>query len=174
MIELPFFLRENRHIFSVCPKCGIVHRLSELRLSRKGRYASDWLDTLQSKNERWQNRKDKLESECHSLQQDAKEKAERKELPKLLNRVAPVFIQWKIDPRDVRTIFDPVEFVAFEGLNSEDGVQRVSLLHLGSPHRLTKSLEHTITAGNFGWNTLRLEDDGTITESIKPFHFPPL
>lgn len=163
MSELSFFLKENRHIFSICPECGMVHRLSSLRPFHRD-YRPDWLDLLEDKGTHLQNRLASLEERAGQLQKAAKEKAEREELPRLLGSLAPFFKRWKIDARDVRAVFDPIELVAFEGLNSEDGVQRISFLHLGNPHRLTASLEHAISEEKFGWNTLRLEDDGSITE----------
>jgi predicted Holliday junction resolvase-like endonuclease len=161
--ELSFFLKENRHIFSICPECGTVHRLSDLRPFHKG-YKPDWLDLLEDKGTHLQKRLASLQERAKELQKSAKDRAEREELPKLLGNLAPVFKRWKIDARDVRAVFDPVELVAFEGLNSDDGVQRISFLHLGHPHRLTTSLENAISEEKYRWNTLRLDDDGNIDQ----------
>ena len=46
MSDLLAFLEEGRHIFSVCPECRRIHRLSDLRLSLGGQYVPDWLDLL--------------------------------------------------------------------------------------------------------------------------------
>ena len=53
--DLALFLKQNRHLFSVCPECGNVHRLSDLQLAQKGRYQPDWLDALEKRQERWEN-----------------------------------------------------------------------------------------------------------------------
>lgn len=37
--ELLWFLREQRHVFFICPCCGEVGRLSDARISYRKRYA---------------------------------------------------------------------------------------------------------------------------------------
>ncbi len=162
MSDLSLFLRESRHIFSVCPECGSVNRLSDLQLARKGRYMPDWLDRLEAQLIRWENRESDLEQRQSELRQAAKRKAERRELPKLLRKVSPAFTRWKIDPRDVRAIFDPVEFVVFDGMNSDRGVNRVALVRMEPRDRIVRSVERTIARSDVGWQTIRLHEDGTV------------
>ncbi|MFH0890065.1 MAG: Holliday junction resolvase-like protein [Candidatus Aenigmatarchaeota archaeon] len=164
MNDFLLFLHENRHIFSVCPECHSVNRLSDLQLSEKGYYKPDWLDGLQVEQQRLGDKIAKLDEKKKDLQRVAKEKAERIELPKVLNRLAPFFTKHKIDPRDVRTIFDPVEFLVFQGMNSPEGVDSVTLLHLGENKHLIKSIEDTIAKKDFGWNTIQVKDDGSVSE----------
>jgi len=93
----------------------------------------------------------------------AKERAERKELPRLLRRVAPTFTKWRMDPRDVRTIFNPVEFVVFDGMNSAHGVHGISLVHFGGQNRAIRSLERTLRKKDCAWSTIRPKDDGSLS-----------
>lgn len=163
MSDLLLFLKEHRHIFSVCPECGTVHRLSDLQLARKGRYALDWLDLLEKNHRTSQTKYEALEARSKELQRKAKALAERRELPKLLRKVAPSFVRQKINPTHVRTIFDPVEFVVFHGMQSEDGVRSVSLMHMGTNTRLTRSIEEAVSKGNFGWNTVKVGENGDVS-----------
>lgn len=121
---------------------------------------------IDKKRDGIKSRTSKLEEQRRELQAKARLLAERRELPKLLNRVVPIFAKGKFDPRDVRTIFDSVEFVAFEGLNSDDGVQRVTLLHLGTNGALARSIEQTVARKSVGWNTIRIKDDGAIEQKL--------
>ncbi len=93
----------------------------------------------------------------------AKDKAERKELPRLLHRVAPGFTKWRTDPRDVRAVFDPVEFAVFNGMNSSSGVREISLVYIGRRHGSIRSLERSIQKKSFAWSTIRLQDDGSLS-----------
>ncbi|MFZ3355497.1 MAG: Holliday junction resolvase-like protein [Thermoplasmata archaeon] len=156
------FIREGRHIFSVCPECGSVHRLSDLELSRRGKYVPDWMDKVERSRDALEQRRGTLEGRAAELQRVAKERAERKVLPQLLWRSAPMFYKLKIDPRDVRTIIHPLDFVVFQGMNSRDGVQGVSLVSLDSANPITSSIGKTILARDFGWRTVRVGDDGVI------------
>jgi predicted Holliday junction resolvase-like endonuclease len=163
MSDFSTFVREGRHIFSVCPECGTVHRLSDLHLSRQGKYIPDWMDKIERGRDRLEQRRGSLEERAAELQRIAKERAERKILPQLLWRAAPMFYRLKIDPRDVRTIIHPLDFVVFSGMNSRDGVQEVTLVNLGSPDAISSAISKVIGGGNFSWRTILVEDDGTIS-----------
>lgn len=163
MGDFLLLLRESRHIFSICPECGIVHRLSQLQLSSKGRYKADWLDEMERERNKLDERKERLEERARELRLRAKEQAERRELPRLLRRTAPMFVKHRIDPRDVRTLFDPVEFVIFEGMNSDDGIQGVTFIKIGGASAIDRSIERAVKGGKYGWNTLKVADDGRVT-----------
>jgi predicted Holliday junction resolvase-like endonuclease len=162
MSEFSTFIKEGRHIFSICPECGSVHRLSELQLSRRGKYVADWMDKVERQRDTLEQRRGSLKERAAELQDIAKEKAERKVLPQLLQRAAPMFYKLGIDPRDVRTVSHPIDFVVFNGMNSRDGVQDVSLVNLGSVNAITSSIGKTIESRNLGWRTVRVRDDGTL------------
>jgi predicted Holliday junction resolvase-like endonuclease len=157
------FIKESRHIFSVCPICGVVHRLSDLQIARKGDYQPDWLDKIDKQQDKLVMVQTDLEEKKKELRLAALERGEATELPKLLQRVAPMFVKWKTNPRDVRTIFNPVEFVVFDGMNG-DGVRSVSLVHIGGRNSIIRDIERAIERKDCGWKTLQVADDGTVSE----------
>lgn len=164
MTDYLLLVKEQRHIFSVCPECGTVHRLSDLQLAKKGKYTPDWLDGFDKKRTGIENRMARLEEQASMLQKQAKLLAERTELPKALAKVAPLFTKEKVDPRHVRTIFDPVEFVVFNGMGTDDGVRSVTLLHVSARPNLVNSIEATVARKDYGWSTLKVNEDGTVEE----------
>lgn len=147
----------------MCPRCGQVHRLSELSLAQQGRPRLDWLDDLRTRRDAVQREMVGLEEKRKEYQAEARRQAEQERLPRLLERVAPVFVGQSIDPRDVRVLFQPVEFAVFEGMNSDDGVQGVSLVHLGKANELLESIATAVERGSVGWRTIRVDDDGNVT-----------
>lgn len=165
MNELSFYLAEGRRVFSICPDCGEVHRLSNLSLAKKGKHEPDWLDEIEGKQLKVVEALEEMEAKKKALQAEARNRAEMEQLPKLLEHAAPAFVGAKIDPRDVRVLFDPVEFIVFEGMNTKDGVQGVSLLHLGRKGLLLRSIAQAIEGKNLGWSTLHVDDDGKVTVS---------
>lgn len=162
MSDLQTYLTEGRHIFSVCPECGTVHRLSELGLARRGKYALDWMDKIEARRDSLERRRGTLADRAAELQRAAKERAERRVLPQLLSRAAPMFYKLRIDPRDVRTIIHPLDFVVFRGMNSRDGVRAVDLVSLGSGNAFANSIRDAVDAHEFGWRTIRVGDKGVI------------
>jgi predicted Holliday junction resolvase-like endonuclease len=160
--EYSTFFKEIRHIFSICPECGSVHRLSELELSRRGKYVPDWMDKIEKRRDALAQRHGSLDEKASGLQRAAREKATLEVLPGMLRRAAPIFFDLGIDPRDVRTISHPIDFVVFHGMGSSGGVQGVTLLSLTAQNALTKSIGVTIDGKNIGWRTIRVGDDGVI------------
>jgi predicted Holliday junction resolvase-like endonuclease len=161
--DLQTYLTEGRHIFSVCPECGSVHRLSELALSRRGKYIPDWMDRIEGRRDALERRRGALEERASELQRVAKERAEQRVLPQLLSRAAPMFYKLRIDPRDVRTIIHPIDFVVFRGMNSRDGVRAVDLVSLQRGSAFAPSISKAIHANELGWRTVHVGDNGTVS-----------
>ncbi len=162
MNEYSTFFKEGRHIFSICPECGSVHRLSDIELSRKGKYVADWMDKVERRRDALAQRRGGLEEKAAELQSAAKQMAEREVLPGLLRRAVPMFFDLGIDPRDVRTISHPIDFIVFQGMGSPEGVREVTLRSLSAGNPLVPSIRATVEAKNFGWGTIRVGDDGVI------------
>ena len=165
MGEFDVYLREYRHIFSVCPECSTIGRLSELELERKGRYLPDWLDQIETKIQTVGERKFGLESKAKELRDKARRKAEEELLPKRLEEIAPSFARRGINPRDVSPLFDPVEFVVFKGLSSGEGVQDVLFYSVGESTSRNHALEASIRSRSYSWNLLRVSGDGSLSQS---------
>lgn len=146
----------------MCPRCGAVHRLNELALASRGEHETDWLDELRSQRQTLEQALAGLEDQRRKLVTEARRRAEQEELPQLLRRAAPAFAGTNIDPRDVRILFHPVEFAVFEGMNAEDGVQGVTLLHMGRGGPLVEGIAAAVEHGNVGWRTIRVDDDGNV------------
>ncbi len=167
MSDFSTYLREGRHIFSVCPDCSSIARLSELELERKGRYSPDWLDEIAGKLDRLGQRTFELQQKTKELQAQARLKAEQEILPRRLLQIAPAFARSGIDPRDVSALFDPVEFVVFRGMSSDDGVQEVQFYSVGPQTATSRSLETAVASQSYDWNLVRVSDDGSLTQSKK-------
>lgn len=168
MNEFESFLKDGRHIFSVCPECGAVHRLSDIPLSYQGEVPfRDWKERLDADRDSLENERRGLVVQEKRLQDEYREKAQGEAMRPLLERVAPSFVRANIDPRDVRTIIEPAEFVEFRGY-TKNTIEAVRFLHLGSPTPLLDSIRRTLDAKEVGWLTLQVTDDGTVVPKAAP------
>jgi predicted Holliday junction resolvase-like endonuclease len=159
------YLHESRHIFSICPECGEVHRLSDMRLMLDEKFEKDWLDKLDNQRKNLEEKIVSLQDKAKEMKEKAKEKLQKSVMPQLLRNAAPVFACKDIDVRDVRTLLHPVEYVAFEGMYSTGGVRQISFLYTGDRNDQIRSIEDSISKRHFDWNTLRLDDEGIIQQS---------
>lgn len=172
MSDLEVFLREGRRVFSVCPHCQSIHRLSELALSRDGSFVPDWKDAIDAETLAARREQTDLQGQEKTLRAEALRKAQTERIPLLLQKAAPTFARGGIDPRDVRILVEPTEFVEFRGYTSERPDQVVRFLHIGPRTEVQKSIAETVSAGNMGWKTAHVDPDGNVvmqepTERIK-------
>lgn len=164
--QLVEFLREQRHIFGSCPHCQTVFRLADVKLSYTT-YKPDWKDQLDDALEREEERLQEFELKAKELRAKAIEHERKVKLPKLLNKAVPMFAKRKIFPQDVKTLFDPIDFVVFDGMNNEDTVKRVLLMDNAAGNArekaLHESIKETIETKALTWKTISIDKDGKIT-----------
>lgn len=141
--DLLKFYRTEHHIYGRCPHCWNPFRLSEVKLTYGKEPPRDALTRLEQakarleeqideiranhdaeladQDARWEDRVDlevekRLEKEKRDLRRKAIAQSRRTMLGKVIERVAPWFAGYGHHPGDVRPVFEPLDFVVFEGL----------------------------------------------------------
>ena len=84
-----------------------------------------------------------------------------------LKEIDPLFSGKGIDPQDVKTIFDPVDFIVFDGMNSEsERIKSIDFVayepHNGKQEKILKSIQSTIKKGDIEFNSLRVNREGEV------------
>lgn len=161
-----------QEILAICPCCEEIFRLVEgkfifpqkrpktceyLELIAFEGKLSDEKDRLASAEERFE---EKLEEQREQLSEQGRRQAKKK-----LKKIDPTFSAKDINPQDVKVIFDPVEYLVFHGLNSEDGVDFVEFISRAPDSKtqeaIVKSIDRTIRDGDVEFETLHMRDDGS-------------
>ena len=166
MHPLASYIREQRHIFGVCPHCHALFRLADIKVSYGNKYKLDWLDRLDNKREKWETMIADLEEDENELRKKAIEKVRKKELPKLLKSIIPTFAMYRLDPQDIKTVFHPIDFVAFNGLNAGRMDKVLMLDHKSSDSdriSIQRSISDTIKSDAIEWQTVRVGPSGEIS-----------
>lgn len=153
-------------IAGVCPNpdCGELFRLSDARPFLKGKKPASILDELDAEIDRIDRAQERLELQEQVLRDRARQAGQR-QAKRRLKKIDPAFSGCRLDPQDVKVIFDPVEYVVFDGLNAGK-LDRVVLL--GHPpasraqERLFKSIARTVRKGNLDFRTLRVLENGAL------------
>lgn len=161
------FYQEAKRIYGICPCCGELFRLSEATLFTKEpppRTEFDAVDEARRKLERAIEKFDEKEQALRDKALAVGQKAARKRL----KRIAGPFVRRKIDPQDVKVLFDPVEFVAFRGM-CDGEVKAVSLIDRPAGNkdreRVQESVSRTVEKGNYEWKELRIDGEGRVAET---------
>ncbi len=157
--------QEFQKVLVVCPECGEVFRLSELKLSYRGKVKRTWLDELREKEKKVERAEELLEEQEEKIKEQAREKG-RKQLPKLLKKCVPVICAHGYYPQDLKALFDPIDFVIFDGMNLKQDVKRVVLFdgpaHNKIREKVQTSIQKVIKKGNYEWHTVKLDEEGRI------------
>lgn len=153
-------------IMAICPSedCGQLFRLSDAQPHLKGKRPHSVLDDIEAEDERLERAIERLEEREIELRGRAKI-AGLKQAKARLRKIDPVFSGTRLDPQDVKIIFDPVEYVVFDGMNREKLRRILLLAHEPTSkeaERVQKSIGTAIRAGNINFNTLRVLEDGTL------------
>lgn len=181
------YYQEQQHIFGICPCCDNIFQLSECAISVKGKKITlpevkeitnrqDLVSRLGGKIENLDWKLSDQREKYTDLEQEIKDmeshitkryrNAGRKQALKQIGKVDKVFTKRNIDPRDIRLIFSPVEYVAFNGLTEKE-VQSIAFVTrqiTNHKHEIAiNSLEKTIKSGNLEFVVIRIADDGRIT-----------
>lgn len=164
------FYSSLRQIFGVCDCCGEIFRVSDCKLYQKKKPAIDWKEKIDSEISRLDRLEEKLQEKIELAREAARE-AGRKGADKLVKKIDPIFSPLKLNPNDAKVIFHPVDFIVFNGMNSNSGDTTIKNLVLldknnrkGEYQKIQSSIDKAVNKSNYEWLTLRVEDNGTITE----------
>ena len=160
------FFEIQRNIFGICPHCEELFRLSDIRISYRKKFARDWYDRLEKQEERIDDERMNLEETLKAIREKAKERARQKYLPGMLKQADPVFTPLGYYPQDVKAVFDPMDFVIFDGMNKAGKVRRMVFMDEYSTdarvRRIQSSIEDAISKERYGFQSIRLTKDGQI------------
>jgi predicted Holliday junction resolvase-like endonuclease len=161
-----------QEVLAICPCCGEIFRLVEGKFifPQKRPKTCEYLEliALEGKvsddEERLASAEERFEERMRAQRQKFVDLG-RRQAKKKLKKIDPTFSAKDIDPQDVKVIFDPVEYLIFHGLNSEDGVDLLEFVSRSPDDKrqeaIVKSVEKTIRDGNVEFETLHMRDDGS-------------
>jgi len=169
--QLVATLEDFRNILGMCPQCEEIFRLTDIQISYRAKPRRTWLDELEEVDDRLQRAEDRFDEKEGEIR-DLAVKRGRRRLPALLRKVDPIFSSRGFFPQDAKPLFDPVDFVIFDGMNRKGLVSRIVLFDgpAGDSARdkIQRSLERTIRGGNYEWQTVHIQKDGTLGGKRRP------
>jgi len=155
-----------RAILCVCPCCGQLTHLSDLRLKYKGKVPRTWLDTYDTKLKRLQTQEEQFDEKERKIREAAHERA-RKKVPKLICKcIDKGIVRLQYNPYDIKTLLHPVDFVVFNGLNNEKKLEGIIFLSKETIepglNKIRNSLSAVIDDEKYDWHVARVSVEGNI------------
>jgi predicted Holliday junction resolvase-like endonuclease len=159
---LTAFFDEVAKLAGICPSCGHVFRLSDARPFKLVPRQPTVLDQIDAQQARIDAALDKLQQAELALRAAAR-KAGLAGAKHQLRQIDAVFSRAKLDPHDVKVLFDPVEYIVFDGM-SHGKLRRVLLLAADpttSNRRVAQdTIANAVASGGVSFKTLRILKDG--------------
>ena len=152
---------EMKCLYGFCPCCGALFRLSEATLFTKAPPPRTEFEKLDAAFHRLERREERFGEREDDVRERARQRG-RRAANRRLQRIAPLLGDQPLADKDVKVLFDPVDYLVFRGLSKERCEALVFVDHPADSkrrERLQSSLQHAIKAGNLDWQTLRVDDE---------------
>jgi len=158
--------QEFRKILCVCPDCGRIVRLSDLKLKTKADTESTWLDYYEYRERLLSGREAEFDIVKGELREAARVEGRRQAEVVFNNAINPDFRSMKFDPIDIKPVLNPVDFLVFKGMNKSEEITDLVFLSkkLENPmiNRLREQVKTSIENYSYEWLVARIDDEGKI------------
>ncbi len=120
--------QQFRKILAVCP-CGKLHRVSDLQLKSKAETAEKtWLDQFDIDSTKLSLEEQAFSEQKEKMRQEEIEKGRKEAEKAFYKAICPSLQRLKLNPYDVKPIFNPIDFIAFNGMTNEEEISDILLL----------------------------------------------
>jgi len=158
--------QEFRKILCVCPDCGKIVRLSDLKIKSKEEAEYTWLDDYEYRERLLCGREAKFDAVKGELREAARAKGRRQAEVVFNNAIKQDFRRMNFDPTDIKPVLNPVDFIVFQDMNKSEEITDLIFISkkLDNPmiNMLRDQVKSSIEKRNYEWLVARIGDEGKI------------
>jgi predicted Holliday junction resolvase-like endonuclease len=144
-------IRAEDQMAGFCPSCRGMFRLSEVELFYIPDRKKDFLGELRKKES-------ELDERVYDERKDALKRSRASLMGSLFETVRPFLPGFKHNPGDLRSIWDPVDFISFNGLASSRCVESITFVEVkagrSSLSPIERSIQRAVEEGKVGFETV--------------------
>jgi predicted Holliday junction resolvase-like endonuclease len=146
--ELLSKLTRDKRLYGTCPHCGEEFRIGNARLfSVEDGFPDDALMRIKEMKDALIERRNELKEMKHRMTNRSRVTAESVNLGKILEKIAPSFDMFQFDTHDCRSLFEPIDYIIFSGLQKAGIVDSLTFLDVKSgAARLTRGQKEIASA----------------------------
>ncbi len=116
---------EDGGVMAECPCCGEPMRLRDAGLFFLDDFTEDAADLYQELKSEQRQRRKELRARRKSIPLDSEVRTTAVNIGNILERLCPALDGFRFQKNDCRSLFDPIDYVIFEGLSEKDKVSRI-------------------------------------------------
>ncbi|MBO3833141.1 MAG: hypothetical protein FGF51_07160 [Candidatus Brockarchaeota archaeon] len=113
------------NLYMECPHCNETVKLRHTHLFYLDDFPPEAKKLYQSKLEELKERKENLREMRSKIARVSETRARAVNIGLILERIAPSMSNFPFDHNDCRSLFDPIDYVVFEGLSRKGFVERI-------------------------------------------------
>ena len=141
--DLINFLQQNGFKAN-CPSCGEGIKLKDSSLFSVDNFNAQAKQLLNEKKEELKIQREAISKKKSSTQQRVETTTNSVNMGFILERLAPVLEHFPFDKNDCRSLFDPIDYVIFEGLQKTGKVQKIFFVDIKSGKAKLKANQKAI------------------------------
>lgn len=141
--DLINFLQQNGFKAS-CPTCGEGIKLKDSSLFSLDNFNAQAKQLLNEKKEELKIQREEISKKKVSTQKRVETTTGSVNMGFILERLAPVLEHFPFDKNDCRSLFDPIDYVIFEGLQKTGKVQKIFFVDIKSGKAKLKANQKAI------------------------------
>jgi predicted Holliday junction resolvase-like endonuclease len=141
--DLINFLQQNGFKAN-CPTCGEGIKLKDASLFSVDNFNAQAKQLLNEKKEDLKIQREAISKKKSSTQQRVETTTNSVNMGFILERLAPVLEHFPFDKNDCRSLFDPIDYVIFEGLQKTGKVQKIFFVDIKSGKAKLKANQKAI------------------------------
>ena len=135
---------QNNQFKADCGHCGESFQLKEATLFPLDQFPPAAKELLQQIKAELQDRKANLQERTAKTKQKTQTTTRSVNVGFILERLAPALPNFPFDKNDCRSLFDPIDYVIFEGLNKSGKVQKIFFVDIKSGEARLKKNQQAI------------------------------
>lgn len=129
--DLINFLQQNGFKAN-CPTCGEAIKLKDASLFSLDNFNAQAKQLLNEKKEELKIQREEISKKKVATQKRVETTTGSVNMGFILERLAPVLEHFPFDKNDCRSLFDPIDYVIFEGLQKTGKVQKIFFVDIKS------------------------------------------
>jgi len=121
---------EENNFYVECPCCGKPILLKDAGLFYLDDFSPDAEKLYQQKLAECKIREKEIREKRKKISQKSEVSTEAINIGFILERISPLLDDFRFDRNDCRSLFDPIDYIIFEGLSKRNSVSRILFIEI--------------------------------------------
>lgn len=153
---------ETGQFYAECPCCDEPILLKRANLFYLDDFNPAALERYKQQVDEMKEREKELKKQRKSISKKSEIGAKSVNIGFILERLAPTMQDFRFDRNDCRSIFEPIDYVIFEGLSKKGNVSKVHFVDIKTGgarlNNNQKEIKSLVERKKVNWDTYRSED----------------